>query len=1148
MSGFTHLHLHSQYSLLDGAIRLDQLFPRLNELKMEAVALTDHGNMFGVIDFYTRAKKAGIKPIVGCETYVAGAKGMFDRTSRDVFHLVLLAKNEIGYQNLCQLISRAYIDGFYYHPRVDKALLARYSEGLIATSACLSGELPKLIRYSDMDEVCKTAREYADIFGPDNFFLELQQNGLAEQQVVNQALLEVAEKEKLPLVATNDCHYLNKGDHHAHDILLCISTGKMVDDPNRMRHDTTDLYLRTAEEMQEMFKDTPQALENTARIAESCNLELELGKNFLPQYQVPKEYQNLEDYLRARAEEGLEKHLKTIDPSQHQRYRERLDYELGVINNMGFPGYFLIVWDFIHYAKSEGIPVGPGRGSGAGSLVAFSLGITSIDPLPYDLIFERFLNPERVSMPDFDIDFCQDRRGEVISYVSEKYGVDRVGQIITFGQLKARIAIKDVGRVLGLTFAETDKVSKLVPMGPKVTLDSALKEEPRLQEIQDEKSVYRELIQVARSLEGLNRHSGIHAAGVVIAEKPLVEHVPVIKGDDGVLITQYAKDEVEMAGLVKFDFLGLKTLTVIEHAIQLIAQSGVELDIDSIPLDDPKVFELLISGETDGVFQVESDGFKQLMKELKPDRFEDIIAAVALYRPGPLGAGMVDDYIDRKHGRKPVEYPHPVVEPTLESTYGVIIYQEQVMRIAVDLCGFTMGNADVLRKAMGKKKIEEMMRLKKLFVEGAQTGNGMPQADATELFEKIERFAEYAFNKSHSAAYAMISYQTAYLKAHHPVEFMAALLSSEMNDTDKLIKHIVKIREMEIEILAPDVNRSEKKFSVDSGKILFGLGAVKGVGDAAIDAICEARKEKPYSSLFDFCSRSDLRKINKRLVEAAIKSGAMDSFGASRAAMCASIEMAFSRAQAEQKERQSGQCNLLELMAEKSQDASAINEPPLPDMAEWSEQDLLTQEREALGFCISGHPLDRYKRVMGRVVTSSTQSLAQAGRQEVTLAALVATMRERPLKNGSGRMAILTLEDLEGTCEALAFSKEFAEFEQVLKSNEPLLVTGNVMIEGDENPIAKLRVQKVGLLSEVRKQKTSNVHFRLTAEQMSEERLLQLKSILSRFRGKCQGYMHIELTDIGSETVLKLPQAIASSEKMEHEVNSLFRKNVCDFS
>ena len=1141
MSSFTHLHLHTQYSLLDGAIRLSDLFPRLQELGMGTVAITDHGNMFGAIDFYQRAVKAGIKPIIGCEVYVAGSKGMHDRSTRENYHLVLLARDLEGYRNLCRLVSRAWLEGFYYHPRIDKQLLREHARGLIGMSACMSGEVASRIKENNMDGALAAARDYAAIFEPGSFFIEVQHNGIARQEQINPGLVEVARKLELPLVASNDCHYLNAGDHRAHDILLCISTNKTIDDPKRMRHDTEELYLRPAEQMQELFADLPEALENTARIADMCHLELELGKIQLPRYQVPEGY-DLDSFLDEKARQGLRRLIADKSEDEQEKYHSRLEHELRVIKDMGFSGYFLIVWDFIAHAKSRGIPVGPGRGSGAGSLVAYALGITAIDPLPYDLLFERFLNPERVSMPDFDIDFCQDRRGEVIQYVSEKYGEDRVAQIITFGQLKPRLAIKDVGRVMGLSFAETDRISKLVPPGPKVTLEQALREEPRLQEIQQQKPEYRELVEVARSLEGLNRHYGTHAAGVVIADRPIVEMVPVLRGDDNVLTTQFAKDEVERAGLVKFDFLGLKTLTVIDYALRLIRQGGRELDIDSIPLDDPRVFELLISGDTDGVFQVESDGFKALMKDLQPDRFEDIIAAVALYRPGPLGAGMVEDYIRRKRGGR-VSYPHPATEPALRSTYGVIIYQEQVMRIAVDLCGFTMGQADILRKAMGKKKAEEMAKLKERFVEGAFERSGMPRPEATELFEKIEKFAEYAFNKSHSTAYALISYQTAYLKAHYPVEFMAALLSSEMNNTDKLVRHIANARQMGIEILPPDVNISGQAFGVREGKIVFGLGAVKGLGDAAIDSIVEARRDKPFSSVYDFCARVDLRRVNKRTVETLICSGAMDSLAPCRAAQSAVVEQAFARAQARQREKASGQCSLLDCLS--PGEAERVVETPLPEIAEWPESQKLRLEREALGFCLSGHPLDRYRAVLKRVSDCSSGRLAAAGRREVSLAGLVAGLRERPLKNGNGRWAIVTVEDLEGTCEAIVYSREFAQYEQLLKSDQPLLFRGQVAREGDDNSAVRLRVREIEPLEGLRQQAINKVFIRVAADMLSAERLEKLRRILDGAEGSCRAYLAIGVPR--AEVVLRLPTQVNLSEQLEQQVNGLFAGPVLDF-
>ncbi len=1143
MNAFTHLHLHTQYSLLDGAIRLEHLFPRLQELGMQSVAMTDHGNMFGAVDFYTRAQKAGIKPIIGCEVYVAGDKGMQDRTSREAYHLVLLARDLGGYKNLCRLISKGYLDGFYYHPRIDKPLLRQHSQGLIALSACLSGEVAGCIRNGQIEAAYRAARSYRDIFSPDGFYLELQHNGLKEQEEVNQYVKEIAAKENIGLVATNDCHYLKQVDHRAHDILLCISTGKTFNDPNRMRHETDQLWVRSQAEMESLFADVPQALENTQRIAQICNLELELDKVYLPRYNVPEGY-DLDSFLESKAWEGLNRVLTNVAAGEHGKYQERLRYELDVIKKMGFSGYFLIVWDFIAYAKSNGVPVGPGRGSGAGSLAAYSLGITALDPLPYDLLFERFLNPDRISMPDFDIDFCQDRRGDVIQYVTQKYGQEKVGQIITFGQLKPRLAIKDVGRVLGLSFAETDAISKLVPLGPKVTIDQAVRDEPRLSALMEEKPMYKEVIEIARSLEGLNRHWGTHAAGVVIAEYDLMEHVPVLV-KDGNLTTQFAKDEVEKVGLVKFDFLGLKTLTVIEHAIRLIRQGGAELDIGKIPLDDKKVFDLLISGETDGIFQVESSGFKQLMKELRPDCFEDIIAAVALYRPGPLQAGMVEDYINRKHGRKAISYPHPSIESVLKNTYGVIIYQEQVMRIAVDLCGFSMAQADTLRKAMGKKKIQEMEALKEKFIQGAKEKNNMPESESRDLFQKIEKFAEYAFNKSHSAAYALISYQTAYLKAHYPVQFMAALLSSEMNNTEKLVRHLAKAREMGIGLLGPDVNLSEAPFSVHHGKILFGLGAVKGLGDSAIEAICDVRRETPFASFFDFCSRVDLRKINKRLLEVLIKSGAFDALYTCRAGLTEGLDLILNCAQVKQKERQSGQCNLLELMS--SSKSRGNNEPKLPDTPEWPERERLEYEREALGLYLSGHPLDKFSKTYGKVTDCTTQKMAEAPKGDVSLAVMVTGLRERSLKNGGGRMAVLSVEDLEGAAEAVVFSKEYAQFEALLKSNEPLLLTGTVAIEGDENQMAKLRVKEVCRLIEAREKKTSLIRFLVPAEDLSVAKLHALKEIFDKYPGTCSTFLHVLLPDRGPEAILKLGNTVMCTEALEQAVDGLFNRKVTHF-
>ena len=841
MADFTHLHLHTQYSFLDGAIHMPDLCPRLAELGMTASAVTEHGNMFGAVDFYRRARAHDLKPILGVEAYVA--KGSrFDRTERKNHHLILLAKNNTGYRNLMYLVSMGYREGFYYKPRIDKQLLSERSEGLIGLTACLGGEVANNCLKGNLDVARQATREYKQIFAPGHFFLELQENGLADQKIANDAMKQLARDEGVPLVATNDCHYKMREDAAAHDVLMAIQYGQSRDDPKRKRHNTDAFYIRSPEEMTALFRDCPEAIENTARIRDMVDLELELGKPMLPTF-VPPDGSDLESYLIARAEVGLKERFSefpyTVDQDE---YRARLKLELDIIIGMKFPGYFLIVADFINWAKKSSIPVGPGRGSGAGSLVAFALRITDLDPLPYNLLFERFLNPERISMPDFDVDFCQERRGEVIDYVTQKYGQTHVGQIGTFSQLKAKSVIKDVARCMEVPFAEVNAITKLLPNTYKdngnvkpITIDKALELEPKLRSLQEEKPVYRELIDIARRLEGLYRQAGIHAAGIVIADTDLWNVVPVFRGNDDEIVTQFSMGDVEDAGLVKFDFLGLKTLDVIYHAEQHINAradrdpNAEKFSCERLSLIDKKVYQLIGRGETLGVFQLESTGFQELLKRLKPDCFEDIVAAVALYRPGPLQTGMVDDFVDCKHGKKKVRYPHPLLEEVLQPTYGGFVYQEQVMQAAQVMAGYSLGQADLLRRAMGKKKAEVMAKERVRFVEGC-VQNKIDRKKAEEVFDLMEKFAGYGFNKSHSAAYALITFHTAYLKTYYPVEFMAALLSTEVQNTDNIVKYIAEAKAMGIEILPPTVNESHHSFTVSDGKIRFGLSAIKGTG------------------------------------------------------------------------------------------------------------------------------------------------------------------------------------------------------------------------------------------------------------------------------------------------------------------------------
>ncbi|MFL5372004.1 MAG: DNA polymerase III subunit alpha, partial [Myxococcales bacterium] len=1124
---FTHLHLHTLYSLLDGAIRLPDLMRACKDSGMKSVAVTDHGNMFGVVSFYREAKKAGVKPIIGFEAYVAGERGMGDKTQRVGNHLVLLAQNEAGYRNLRYLSTKAFMDGFYYDPRVDKPLLRAHSEGIIALTACMAGAVPKAIRRGDMDEARREARDLKEIFG-DRLYLEIQSNALKEQLPVNHGICELSREMGIPLVATADSHYVAKSDARAHEVLMAIASGRTFDDPKRLRHETEELYIKTPDEMDGAREATTgvgaewrEAVHNSWLIAEQCNVELDLKSTHLPRFSVP-EGETLDSYLQRRAREGLDTRFGEIARTGRaidaDVYRERLERELQVIIKMKFAGYFLIVQDFINWAKSRGIPVGPGRGSGAGSLVAYALRITDLDPLPYNLLFERFLNPERISMPDFDVDFCQDRRGEVIDYVTGKYGRENVAQIITYGALSAKSAIKDVARVMGVPFAEVNELTRNIPNlidGHPATIEKALEVEPKLRDIQEQKPIFKSIVEYARALEGLTRSTGMHAAGVVIGEKPLWEYVPLCRGQNGELVTQFAKDEVELAGLVKFDFLGLTTLTVISEAVKLVNRGRGEserVDIALLPLDDKKTYQLISSGDTAGIFQMESSGFTEMVKKLKPSVFEDIVAAGALYRPGPLESGMVDVFINRKHGREKVTYPHPKLETILKDTYGVIVYQEQVMQIAQVLGGYSLGRADLLRRAMGKKKADVMAKERDGFVAGC-AASGVDSKTANDIFDLMEKFAEYGFNKSHSAAYGLITYQTAWLKAHHPVEFMAALLTSEKDNTDKVVAHIAEARADGITVLPPDVNESDLAFGVGSdtaGKklIRFGLGAIKGVGENSIEGILAARK-KPFAGLFDFCSRIDTRKINRKTVEALIAAGAFDFTQKPRKALWEAIEPALAQGAAAQRDRESGQFGLFASARRGEPDAP---EERVPGKEEWPERERLAKEKEALGFYITGHPLARYADDVRRYATHTCASLASAkGFEKVAVAGVVAGYRERLTKTGK-RIGFAALEDLTGTRDLVLYEDILQRFEALLKGDEPLLVRGMVRLAEKfgadasaepAEPAPEIKVDEVSRLADVRAAKATRVEMKLAADAATPERLSELKALLVKHPGPC---------------------------------------------
>ncbi|MFO0573994.1 MAG: DNA polymerase III subunit alpha [Polyangia bacterium] len=1162
VSEFTHLHLHSQYSLLDGAIRLKDLFGKLNEQKMQAVALTDHGNMFGAVDFYKKAKAAGIKPIFGSETYVCDDR--FDRQNRRNYHLILLAKNEVGYKNLQFLNSMGYLEGFYYHPRIDKKILKERSDGLIGLSACLGGEIAQVLLTNGYAAAKEAARAYADCFAPGDFYLEVQPNGLEDQEKINAEWKKLSRETGIPLVATGDCHYVHKNDAKAHEVLMAIQQGRTLADEKRLKHDVSSYYIKTPAEFNQHFHDMPEALENTIKIARECQVDLKLGKPMLPRYRVPEGF-DIPTYFRKVSEEGLERRFaefsalgKKFDPDQ---YREQLAREIEVIVKMDFPGYFLIVWDFINWAKDHGIPVGPGRGSGAGSLVAYSLRITDLDPLPYNLLFERFLNPERISMPDFDVDFCMNRRGEVIKYVCEKYGKTQVGQIITFGSLSAKSAIKDVGRVMGMPFSDLNELTKNLPAlveGHPVTMDWALENEPKFKQLMGEKPEYKDLVEIATALEGLHRNAGMHAAGIVIADGPLWDYVPCYRGQDAEIVTQFAKDEVEEAGLVKFDFLGLKTLTVIDIAVAMVTKDHPEFDLRRIPLDDKSVFDMISSGDTTGVFQLESSGFKELLKKLKPDCFEDIIAAGALYRPGPLEGGMVDDFINRKHGRTPIKYHHPAMEPILQETYGVIVYQEQVMQIARALAGYSLGGADLLRRAMGKKKKEVMEKEKEKFLQGARK-TGVDEKIADEVFDLMAAFAGYGFNKSHSAAYGLVTYQTAFLKKHFPAEFWAAILTCDKDDTDKVSRYCGEVRDHGIPVLPPDLNQSAMDFSVvrvavkpkktgdkpgpsgarPNGRpaaapkaaaeppaievlqqaIRFGLSAIRGVGENAVEAVLKAREDKgPFVSLYELCERVDTRRLNKKVIEALVKAGALDGIVPNRAAALVALDGAVERAQKAQRERESGQTSLFALMGASGAPGAGGGSdfgppPPYPDVPEWSPKQKLAFEKESLGFYISGHPMDRYTPELVRARAARiAQALGEEDsgiptpspreRPDVTVGGVVSDFRERPLKSGTGRMASFRLEDPSGAIEVVCFSKAFAENETVLKADEPILVMGALVCEGDgETQQRKIHMKEAQLLSQLRREKTQKLLLDLVADELTKERVKTLHKLLTQHHG-----------------------------------------------
>ncbi len=1114
-SNFVHLHLHTDYSLLDGACDIPKLMDRAAALKMPAVAMTDHGNMFGAVKFHEEATKRGIKPIIGCETYVA-VTNRFDRASDSdrPHHLVLLVENERGYQNLVKLASSAYLEGYYYRPRIDKDLLARHSEGLIALSACLQGEVTSALKTEKYEKARQSAYDLRDIFGKGNFYLEIQDQGLADEKRVNPELVRLSRETGIPLVATNDCHYLTHADARAQEVLMCIQTGKTLGDSQRMRFDTDQFYFKSVDEMAATFSEVPQALERTLEIAERCNLHLKKKEHVFPHFEVPAG-ESLDSFFEKIARQGFDTRRPGIERLRAENrlrypieaYADRLNREISLIKEMRFAGYFLIVWDFIRFAREKCIPVGPGRGSAAGSLVSYALHITDVDPLQYDLLFERFLNPERITFPDIDIDFCMRRRSEVIEYVTGKYGRENVSQIITFGTMGAKAVVRDAARALDMPFADADRIAKLVPNTLNITLKDALAQNPELRQLRDRDPKVADLLTVATSLEGLARHASTHAAGVVISPQPLQEIVPLYKSSKDEITTQYAMDDLEKIGLLKMDFLGLTTLTVLDDCVRMIEQTrGEKLDLDTLALDDAATYELLGKGLTAGIFQFESRGMTDILRRARPNRLGDLTALNALYRPGPMQ--MIDDFVARKAGKKRVTYDLPQLKEILEETYGIMVYQEQVMQIANTVAGFSLGEADVLRRAMGKKKPEEMVAMREKFVAGA-VRNKVPEVKARKLYEQIEQFAGYGFNKSHSAAYALVAYHTAYLKTHYPVEFMAAMLTAEIGNPDKLTFYLGECRDMGIEILPPDVNSSDRTFTpsrTNSGLgIRFGLTAIKNVGEAAIDSVIDARKRLGrFDNLFQFCENVDLRLMNKRVIESLIKAGAMDSLGVHRARMMAGLDRAMELGQAGQRASAAGQGGLFGGGSQ----PEPLRAVELPDAPVWSETERLAGEKEVLGFFVTGHPLEKYRAEMAALAKHDSAALEDmANDAPVSLAGILTDLRVKPSKKGD-LWAAAVLEDLRGSSELLVFPQTLQQVQPLLKKEAVLLIKGRIRRD-EASAKPKVIVSEVHPLEKAAGNGKKSVRVTIQLDGSPEALLDEMQSLLAAHPGNDALVFHL---------------------------------------
>jgi DNA polymerase III subunit alpha len=1132
-SEFIHLHLHTQYSLLDGACRIPEILTLANQHKMDSLAITDHGNMFGAIDFYLEAQRCGIKPIIGCEAYVAPASRL-DKTSSAIneasYHLILLARDETGYQNLMKLVSIGYLEGFYYRPRIDKEALNQYSRGLIGLTACLKGEIPVLLQQRRFNDALKAADTYLNIFGKDNFYLEVQGNSIPEQRIVNEGLIKISKELNIGLVATNDVHYLSRDKAASHEALLCIQTQTTLDDPKRMRFQTDEFYFTSPLEMKNLFKDLPEAINNTLEIAQRCNLELDFSKVHLPKYEPPAGIAK-EEFLEQLCEQGLKERYEFIVPA----ITERLQHELKIIKDTGFVSYFLIVWDFIHYAKTQGITVGPGRGSAAGSLVSYLLGITDLDPLKYGLLFERFLNPERLGLPDIDIDFCYERRNEVIDYVTKKYGQENVAQIITFGTMQARAVVRDVGRVMAISYADVDRIAKMIPSDPNITLKDALESEIELKNLYKNDTRITKLIDIALSLEGLNRHASIHAAGVVIADKPLDNYMPLFKSADEQITTGFSMGVLEKIGLLKVDFLGLRTLTVINETLKLVKHTqGKSIDIDTLPFDDRNTYKLLAIASTIGVFQVESSGMRDLLKKLEPSRFEDLIALLALYRPGPIGSGMLDDFMQRKHGRIPIRYDHKKLEAILKETYGIMVYQEQIMQIASALAGFSLAQADLLRRAMSKKIPEVMEKQRTNFVLGSAKRD-ISSSVANKIFDLIEYFSGYGFNKSHSTAYALISYRTAYLKANFPVEFMTALLTSERDNTDKIVEYVNEASRMGLKVLPPDINESDILFKVvDKNTIGFGLLAIKNVGRGAAESIVGARKNG-FDSLEDLCKRVDPRLANRKVLESLIKCGALDSFNMPRAQMFASLDMILESSSRAQKEKAKGQFSFFDQSFSQNGFKNINVLDSLPQVKEWPEPQLLAFEKEMLGFYISGHPLARYAKQLKRFVSSQISGLAEHKDQdEIKVVGFIAKIKQTTTRAKQEKMAILKLEDLEGVVEALVFPRAYQKVSRYIQPNTVVLVSGNLNLREDT---PKIIVNDLFPFDEIYKLITG---LKLNLSGLRENVFESLKELLASSRGSVPIYLHLD-TATKSRTHIVVGENfyVSPSEELIQDIEGL---------